>query len=147
MRGGDWERAFSPSTPLFPFDTNGPEFDLGIKSDPNLKALLCEIAVSCPRIADRPADPFSDLPNSMMGSPARLPLSLPPLLDSIKAPEESIQPSKVGRQDFWDVRDESSVDRAQSGDSGGPTYRRIWGKSFSRLYIAILTDLISLAFS
>lgn len=39
---------------------------------PHAKNPFC-IKISCPRIADRPADLFSDPPNSTIGSSARLP--------------------------------------------------------------------------
>nr|XP_012230958.1 PREDICTED: uncharacterized protein LOC105677135 [Linepithema humile] len=76
-------------------------------------------SVSCPRIADRPADPFSDLPNSTMDSPARLPLPLPLLLDSIGALEEASSRQKsVVRTSGTSGTNRSPIARSQETRAG-----------------------------
>lgn len=86
---------------------------------PRAKNPFC-IKISCPRIADRPPDPFSAPPNST--GPDQLGRSSTEFSQGLRT---SIQPSRIGRQGSWDVRDASSVDRAQSGHSDGLKYRRI----------------------
>ncbi|KAG7199103.1 hypothetical protein KM043_017996 [Ampulex compressa] len=64
--------------------------------------------VSCPRIVDRPADPFrSHEPRGLTAGP-------PPPRDA---------PASRDRRDAQDIRDESSADCAQSGHSSGTDRR------------------------
>lgn len=95
------ERVLPPSS----LDTSEPRVWPRNKDGSQPKALLCEIAVSCPRIADRPPDPFSDPPNSTMGpdQPGRHSRR-----SQSGPPRTSIQPSRIGRQGSWNVRDASS---------------------------------------